>query len=161
VRFGAIAIATAVLAASPAIADWKIDSIKDQLTDKTHKSVSVTARATDKGIAARIDIFCLGIEEYTSPVVSLETTASFEPGRLRLRYRLDSDDLEPRFVPVSSDGHGVSLWVQPKSLFGKTELHVELHPVPSPSLYFDFDLTGAEQAIRSLGCKKLDAIDPG
>jgi len=27
------------------------------------------------------------------------------------------------------------------------------------NLFFEFDITGAEQAIRGLGCKKLDPID--
>ena len=159
-RFQATLPLIAIVVASPALAGWKTVSVKDHSTDKSLKAVSVSAKAADKGITADISIYCLGSEGYTSPVVSLETTTSFEPGRLRLRYRLDSDDQDLRFVPVSSSGHGVSLWVQPKSLFGKTELYVELHPVLTPSLYFDFDVTGAEQAIRSLGCKKLDAIDP-
>jgi hypothetical protein len=129
------------------------------LTDKSVKTASVTAKAANKGITARLDVYCLGFKDDTSPVVSLETSASFTPGRMGLRYRLDTDEPEPRYMPVNSGGRGMSLWAQPKTFFGKKQLRLELQPARSPNLFFEFDIAGAEQAIRALGCKKLDSID--
>lgn len=145
--------------AIPAQASWKVVSATDRMTDKAVKTASVVAKSPDRGVTARLEVFCLGFKDDTSPVVSLETSAVFTPGRMGLRYRLDADEPEPRYMPVSSSGRGMSLWAQPKTFFGKSKMRLELQPARSQTLFFEFDISGAEAAIRGLGCKKLDAIE--
>lgn len=154
-----LVVTVLVLSALPASAAWKVTSKVDRMTDRAEKTASVAAKASDHGVSATLYIYCLGFKGDTNPIVNLQTTARFTPGRMGLRYRLDNDEAEPRFMPVDSSGRGMSLWAEPKTFFGKKRLRVEMQPARSSSLFFEFDITGAEQAIRGLGCKKLSMMD--
>jgi hypothetical protein len=154
-----VVMAAACCLLGAAHAGWKVDAIKDRLADQSVKQATATAKSDDDGVTARLHVYCLGMRGDTSPVVSLETNSSFAPGRMGLRYRLDNDEPEPRYMPVNSSGNGMSLWAQPKTFFGKKRLRIELQPHRSRNLFFEFDITSAEQAIRGLGCRRLDPHD--
>lgn len=125
IKAALIGISLAGMLANAAHAEWKTTGREDRLADKTVKLTFVTAKAADKGVSARLDIYCLGFKDETSPVVSLETTANFSPGRMGMRYRLDAEEPEPRYMPVSTSGRGMALWAQPKTFFGKRKLRGE------------------------------------
>lgn len=161
VRLGTALIGATMLVASgnPAAAAWKVTSRIDRITDKAEKAASVASKVSDHGVSATLHVYCLGLRNDTHPIVYLETSARFSPGRMGLQYRLDNDEPEPRFMPVDGGGRGMSLWAEPKTFFGKKRLRVELQPARSKNLFFEFDIVGAEQVIRGLGCQKLSGMD--
>jgi hypothetical protein len=142
----------------PCRAEWKISSFNDRMTDSAIKTASLAAKAPDHGISATIEVSCLRDKLVGGLILSIETTASFSPGRMGLVYRLDNGEPNPRFMPVNSGGHGMSLWAQPEELSGKNRIRVQLEPSRSPNLFFDFDLAGVDKAFASIPCKHTRTI---
>jgi hypothetical protein len=138
---------------TPCYAEWKITSFNDRMTDGAVKTATLAAHASDHGVSANIEVSCLRDKTVGGLIVSIETTASFAPGRMGLVYRFDSDEPTGRYMPVNSGGHGMSLWAQPEELSGKKRLRVRLEPSRSPNLFFDFDLGGVDKAFASIPCK--------
>lgn len=140
------------LSAVPANADWSITSYKDRLTDQEVKTATVAARSRDQGVFAQLVIRCLQSKVVGGLYVSIETPLSFTRGRMGLSFRIDQREVEHRFMPVNSGGNGMSNWIQPEELEGAKRMRVELSPGRSPSLFFDFDLTGVDQAMKAIPC---------
>lgn len=140
------------LACAPAAADWSITSYKDRLTDREVKTATIAAKARDHGVLGRLVINCLEDKLVGGLVLSIETTASFSRGRLGLSYRVDQREVEQRLMPVNSAGNGMSSWAKPEELEGAKRIRVELSPARSPNLFFDFDLTGVDNAMKAIPC---------
>jgi hypothetical protein len=146
-----IVIALFVIGSSSAAgAGWKIDSYSDRMSEKTIKFAEALAEKPDRGFSASLFIHC------SSPMVGgryveLKTTALFTPGRLGLRFRIDNGETEARYMPVSSDGRGMALFVDAGRLLGAKRMRVELQPSRGETLFYQFDLSGAE-LLRQLPC---------
>jgi hypothetical protein len=147
-------VAVVFFASAPSVAGWKIDSFKDRMTDKTVKVATLPAQAADHGIQARLEIRCLVSKLVGGLILSLETTASFSPGRMGLVYRIDNSEPKARFTTVNSSGTGMSLWGEPEELLGGKKMQVEIQPARSTNLFYEFDLSGVDKAVASIPCLK-------
>lgn len=144
----------ALLAASPALAEWKISASRDRLTDKDFKIASLEAKAADHDVSARIVVHCLVDKLVGGLVLSIETSAQFYPGRMGLRYRIDQREPVPRYMPVNATGNGLSSWADTDELRGARRIRVELEPYRGKNLFFDFDLTGVDKTFAAIPCNR-------
>ena len=48
---------------TPAFADWNVESFKDRMTDKTVKYATLSAKAADRGISAKLELACGGLDD--------------------------------------------------------------------------------------------------
>ncbi|MET4206871.1 hypothetical protein [Bradyrhizobium sp. LA2.1] len=151
-RRAIVVVLTTLLACSPVAADWSITSYKDRLSDRDVKVATLPAKERDHGVFARLVINCLESPVVGGLVLSIETGSRFSRGRMGLSYRVDQREVVPRLMPVNSNGNGMSSWAQPEELEGAKRIRVELSPARSPTLFFDFDLTGVDKAMNAIPC---------
>ncbi|MGJ5203625.1 hypothetical protein [Bradyrhizobium sp. HKCCYLR20261] len=143
-----------IASAMPARADWTVTSQRDRLTDKDRKTASLPAARPDHGVTARLVISCLEDRLVGGLILAIETSAVFTRGRMGLRFRVDEQEPEARFMPVNAHGTGMEQWADPDDLRGARRLRVELQPARSPNLFYDFDLTGVDKALAAVPCTR-------
>ena len=48
---------------TPALAEWKVESFKDRMTEKTVKYATLPAKTADRGISAQLELTCGGLDD--------------------------------------------------------------------------------------------------
>jgi hypothetical protein len=141
----AIGLCTALLIIStPALAAWNVTHFTDRMTDK---SVAVATVSAPPGT---LRVTCSG------PDIIFDSPIAF--GHIGMNYRFDTDEMVPRIVPMASDGRTAWVWLSSaletrQRIARAKRLRVEIFPVGLPRVFMDFDLTGANEAIKALGCQ--------
>lgn len=142
-----LAIILAVIA-TPAAAEWKVDSFKDRMTDKINKTATVAAAAPDSGISANLRVSCMN----GSPMMFADISGALTPGRVSGAYRLDSGSVQPALLSVTSDPHQVAFIApEPGILSGRKQMRLQLSPY-GKTLIFQFDVSGSEKIIPLIRC---------
>ena len=134
-----------LLLISPAMAEWKTDSIRNVTEGKQISIPWVTAKQKSNGVAAKLQIECV----LKDKVPVIVTTARFSRGLLSVAYWIDDKSGEPKLLPVGNDLSSITLdSISEDELRGAKRLQVELKPAGGPRLLFDFDITGIDEAMR-------------
>ena len=137
---------------APASAEWRIETYRDRLNDRDLKFATVVAKAPDQGIVAKLEIVCRVNGQLDHRVVLSTKISSGEIGGA---YRIDEKGPRADFFKVYDD-NTISIDEQPPlTLAGAKRYRVQLEPKNTPVLVFEFDLTGVDNAIKSLRCQKL------
>jgi hypothetical protein len=150
----AVVCAALLFATAPAGAVWKTGSARDRMSDKDSTWVYVIATKPDRGIGASIVIRCMDDPVVGGLYVELKTSAKFSRGRLGLRYRVDDGEPQNRYMPINSNGDGMSLFARPNDLAAGKRMRLELQPAGSSNLFFEFDISGAREAFQSIPCRE-------
>lgn len=130
--------------ATPAHSAWEVERHKDRMTDKTIASARLAS------LHAALVVTC-----GSGPTLTFERPIALR--RLGVNYRFDSDAVVPRIADMASDGRTVHLWLGNESeatrrIARGKRLRVEVFPPAAERVFIEFDLTGAGEAIRGLGC---------
>lgn len=139
-----------------AMAEWKVESYKDRMTDREVKSATLDALKPDNGIGATLIVRCMINDVVGGLYLELRTTALFTRGRMGLGYRVDDGQINDRFMSVSPDRRGMALFAKPRELFDGKRLRLELEPANSTKLFYEFDLRGTRKSLSSIPCKETD-----
>jgi hypothetical protein len=130
---------------SPAMAEWKTDTIRN-VTENKHVHIPwVTAKQKSNRVAAKLQIECV----LKDKVPVIVTTARFSSGLLSVAYWIDDKSSEPKLLPVGNDLSSITLdSISEDELRGAKRLQVELKAAGGARLLFDFDITGIDEAMR-------------
>lgn len=143
------------LAMGSAGADWRVVSVRNQMTDREDKVASVSAKNSAGGVEARLQIECLDDRLVggllVSIVLSAPLPAQFEIG---VNYRIDERPVDPRVMRIGSSLRSVTIHgLSVDELRSAKRFRVELFPKGVSPLFFDFDVGGADKAIRAVPCR--------
>ncbi|MGY3449779.1 hypothetical protein [Bradyrhizobium sp. USDA 4353] len=148
-RWAVWAFAFVVAAASPTRAEWGVRTYRDKMTDKTGKYAVLQAKASDRGIAAALEIDCMAGHR----PFHLKLSSPLTRGKVSLNMRVDERKVRPIILNVLSDPHQIAfITAPPFDLWGRKRFRVQVFPAGGPVLFYDFDLTGIEKAISGLDC---------
>jgi hypothetical protein len=131
--------------ATPAAADWKVGHFTDKLTDRKETYAATFARDT----AVRLYVGCMNGRIFPQ----IEFPRRVGVYEIGLNYRFDNDKVVPRIATMSQDGRSIWLWIldaeaQTQRIQRSKRLRLQIQDI-----VLDFDLTGADAAIRPIRCK--------
>lgn len=134
---------------TPASADWQISSFKDRMTDKTYSVANVISNQPDQGISATLQLACMN----GAVMPSLLLSAPMTRGQIGVNWRLDEGPQRPGFLHVFSDPNTIPfVGVSPKIFYGKKRFRITIFPTGSKTLFWEFNVSGAEKSIRPIKC---------
>ena len=139
---------TLMLASSPAFAGWEVGNFIDQMTDR--KETFATLSATES--TARLYVGCKNGEVF--PEIDFPRRIGY--GDVGTVHRFDAGELVTRTTPLSRDGKSLWIWIgapdpAPAALASirrSKRLRVQVR-----NEVLDFDLTGADAALRGIKCR--------
>jgi hypothetical protein len=147
---------------SSAFAAWKVETGKKAMTTfppLTGKIATLSAIAPYKNVSARLQIEC-----FISPELSglqFGIILSTRPPNGFMAWRYQYDDAAPvktrpysRALPPESISLGDASSAELKGLTGAKRLRLTLLPADGSELPYEFDVTGALEAIKAVGCKE-------
>lgn len=133
----------------PASAEWHIETLRDRLNDRDVNVATVAAKASDHGITAQLEMICGSGNTYYHMVLSAKMTR----GKIGASYRIDERSQRSHFLEVFSDPYRISISEYPPfTLAGAKRFRIELEPTGGPVLFYDFDISGVDHAIKSVRC---------
>lgn len=144
-------IAAIVCAVSPwsASAEWHIETLRDRLNDRDVNVATVAAKAPDHGITAQLEMTCSGDSTYYHVVLSAKMTR----GKIGASYRIDERRQRSHFLDVFSDPYRISIIEYPPFTLARAKrFRIELEPNGGPVLFYDFDISGVDHAIKIVQC---------
>lgn len=146
----AIVAALAVFAAASAplndaLAAWTVTPFVDPMTDRHHAVATVSS---PEGVLLRVR--CLNGRPF--PDIVFPGVIGF--GEIGITHRIDSAAPVPRIAPTGTDGRSLYLLESVPALSRAKRLRVTVFPIGADSVFLDFDLTGAGEAISAVraGC---------
>lgn len=124
------------------------------MTEKTVKYATLSAKAADRGISAKLELTCGGLDD--GRAFALRLSAPMTPGRMSANLRVDDRKVRPlASLRTFSDPYRLPFITAPNyDLWGFKRFRIQLFPAGSPELFYDFDLTGIDKAISALPCNK-------
>ena len=132
------------LLASPAVAGWETKNVIDRLTEKTFY-----AELPAKEGGAILFVGCLYGELYPD----IHFPARIGEGEIEVVYRFDEDPVVSRATNVSPDGNALWIWlISGREIAQKIRKSKRLQ-IEVENRSFEFDLTGADQALAPIHCK--------
>ena len=143
-----------------AFAQWKVErgiKVGSLHDDQVGIIAILPAKSTFKGISAYLQVECLEHPEVTTRIVSIVTSKGTVPKLMMWSYQLD--DLPPvqrgpySRLSMTVIGLGDSSSEELKGLSTAQRLRVTLIPTKGPEWAFEFDLSGARQAINAVPCR--------
>ena len=130
---------------------WQLHSAKDPITDKPVRIASVEAKGADGGMTAAVQLECPDDRLVGGHVVSFLFSPRMRGGSLGIRYRIDDREVEMRFLVSKGDVVSVPN-IDLDQLRRAKRLRLEIFPVRSEPLFFEFDVSGAERAFAHVPC---------
>lgn len=147
----AISVITLTATQAGEASGWVINSERDRITDKTETWAEVGAKPdAARKIDGKVLLICS--RELARYIVHLRLNPRLNPGRLGFRYRVDQREQKIRLDQVGAGG-GPIFFVEPSELRGAKQLRVELYPTKVDPIFFDFDVSGFEQAMAAIPCR--------
>jgi hypothetical protein len=150
-----------VLSPGVAVAEWKVEhgaKLSGLRGDRTGIVATLPATAAvDDGVTAHLQIECLEHPKLTARILNIVTSKDAAPGLMMWSYQFD-DGPTKRRGPYSRlnptvTGLGDSSSDEFKGLLAARRLRVTLMPSKGPQWSFEFDLSGAAEAINAVPCK--------
>lgn len=135
--------------ATPAFAEWKVESSQDKLASKL---AWVAATDRDSGTQARLEIVCIDDKLIGGLAVRLRTSARLSPDWMGLSYRIDDGPMENRHIQASAGG--LSEWGDAHAILKGKRIQIRLEPFNAPAMLFDFDGSGADAVKRAIPCEQ-------
>ena len=140
-----VIVAGLLCASSAALAEWKTGSFVDRMTDRKETFAELQAKEG----AATLYVGCMN--GHISPDITFPERIAY--GEVGVTYRFDEGQVVPRIARLPSDGKALWLWI---SSGPETALRIRRSKrlrVQLKEAFFDFDLTGAETAIKPIVCR--------
>lgn len=144
-----------------AVAGWKVErgakggSLRN---DQVGIVATLPAEATFDGISAYLQVECLEHPGSAARIVSIVTSRGTAPGLMMWRYQLDEHPPKQRGpysrLGLTVTGLGDASSDEFKGLSAARQLRVTLMPAKGPQWPFEFDLSGAPQAISAVPCQE-------
>jgi len=131
-------------------AEWKVESVKDRMTDQKVSFAETRAKAEDAGVSARLLMVCDKGQRNFSLVLS----SQFTRGRIGGEVRIDESGVSTPSIEVFADPSRAYIISAPRFDVPSSakRLRVRLRPTGGSELFYDFDLTGIAAARRQIGC---------
>jgi hypothetical protein len=147
----ALAIAALLVSSVPTLAEWRMQTFTDQMTDRRETSATLAA---GNSTHAALRVHCMNSSLF--PEIVFDEVIGF--GRIGANYRFDDGPMEQRIMPISASGRELWLWLgEPAAIakqIGKSKrLRVQVFPRGGEATFFNFDLAGAEKAIAEISCR--------
>lgn len=146
----------------PAFAEWKIETGKKAFSSfapNVSTIATLPAKAPFHGVSARLQIECFTHPQLTG--LSFGIVLSKAPPNGFMAWRYQYDDAPPlkrgpysRTLPATSISLGDASSGELKGLRNAKRLRLTLLPADGSELPYDFDVTGAENAIKSIPCEE-------
>jgi hypothetical protein len=128
-----------------ALAGWQTGNFVDRMTDRKESY----ARVNDAEGRASLYVGCMN----GSIFPQIEFPQRIGVGQVGLSYRFDDEPVMPRFAAVSGDGTSIWLWIANGPEMALKIRHSKRLRVQMNSTFLDFDLSGADGAIKDIRCK--------
>jgi hypothetical protein len=142
-------------------AGWKVErgtKVGSLRNDQVGIIATLPAKATFEGISAYLQVECLVHPRSTALIVSIVTSKGTAPSLMMWRYQLDERPPMQRGpysrLSLTVTGLGDASSDEFKGLLIARRLRVTLMPTKGPQWPFEFDLSGAPQAINAVPCQK-------
>lgn len=146
---------------SPALAEWKVENGRKAFSSfapATGAIVTSPAKAPYRGVTARLQIECFTHPELTG--LSFGIVLSKEPpnGFMAWQYQYDENAAVKRgpysrALPATSISLGDGESGELKGLRKAQRLRLTLLPADGSQMPFEFDVAGADAAIKTIPCK--------
>lgn len=158
------AVAVAVLIALPtsAFPAWKIErgsKLMSLREDPVGELAKLPAKAPSHGVSAYLQIECFVHPEVGGRTVGIVLSKPTTTGAISWRYQFDDGPVVQRgpYTRLSLTVIGLGDFTQDeyKGLAHAKRFRVTLLPRQSEPLLFDFDVTGAAEAIHKVPCKEI------
>jgi hypothetical protein len=160
----ALVAVSLIAASSTASAAWKVE--KGQKAFSTFPPVvstiaTVPAKAPFQGVTARLQVECFTHPQLSGLSFGVVLSKGTVPGALGWRYQYDDSPPVQRGpfsrTSLTSISLGDAASAELKGLPAARRLRLTLLPAGGGELPYDFDVTGAAQAIKSVPCKEYKA----
>jgi hypothetical protein len=147
----------------PCLADagWKVErgaKVGSLHNDQVGVIATLPAETTFDGISAYLQVECLEHPRSAARIVSIVTSRGTAPSLMMWRYQLDEDPPKQRGpysrLSLKVTGLGDASSDEFKGLLTARRLRVTLMPTKGPQWPFEFDLSGAPQAISAVPCQR-------
>lgn len=144
-NLSAVLLAFAVTVAH---ADWKVQTYRDPLTDKTVANAELVPQSGP----GKLSVHCVN----GTATADLVFAGIIGFGTIGATYRFDDGPVTMRIAKIPDDGRTVWLWFHEAESIRKmtraSRLRVQLEPIARPAMFIDFDMTGAKDAISKVKC---------
>jgi hypothetical protein len=155
-----------MLLSSTAFAAWKVETgkkIMSTFPPLVGTLASVLAKAPLNGVTARLQIECFTHPELTG--IQFGIILSKKPPNGFMAWRYQYDDATPvktkpysRSLPPEAITLGDGSSTEVKGLTNAKRLRLTLLPADGSELPYEFDVTGAADAIKAVGCKEMNKM---
>jgi hypothetical protein len=156
------------LIASPSIASaaWKVETGKKAMTTfppLVGKIATVPAKAPYKDTTARLQLECFISPQLTGLQFGIVLSKRPPNGFMAWRYQYDGAPAVKkgpysRALPPESISLGDAKSAEVKGLIGAKRLRLTLLPADGSELSYEFDVTGAADAIKAVRCKEMNKL---
>jgi hypothetical protein len=143
--FAGLCVSIFFCIADVAFAGWQTGNFVDRMTDRKENY----ARLNDSEGRASLYVGCMNGSIF--PQIELPERMGF--GQVGLSYRFDDEPVVPRFATLSGDGKFIWLWINNGPQMAIKIRHSKRLRVQTNSTFLDFDLSGADGAIKEIRCK--------
>jgi hypothetical protein len=162
------AFATLLLVASSAnvLAEWTIETGRKGFSSfppVIGALATTPAKSPLRGVTARLQIECFTHPQLTGLTFGIVLSKAPPNGGMAWRYKYD-EALEvqrgpfSRLLPPNAISLGDGSSGELKGLRTARRLRLTLVPASGPELTYDFDVSGASNAIRKIPCKESAAL---
>lgn len=154
-----------IVVPSIASAAWKLDTNKKGATFRPlgGKIATVSAKAPYKGTGAHLQLECFVSPQLSE--LSFHVVLSKAPPNGFMAWRYQYDEAAPvqtkpysRALPPESISLGDAASAEVKGLIGAKRLRLTLLPADGSELPYEFDVTGAPDAIKAVACKEMNNL---
>src|ERR1700737_506892 len=164
--YRAFLAACLVAISSSAFAAWKVETGKKAMTTfppLTGKIGTVPAKAPYKEVTARLQLECFISPELSGLQFGIVLSKAPPNGFMAWRYQYDDSPpikTKPysRSLPPESITLGDASSPVVKGLTGAKRLRLTLLPADGSELPYEFDVTGAPEAVKAVGCKEMNRM---
>jgi hypothetical protein len=144
-----------------AAAEWKVEEgakVSNLRNDRTGIIAILPAREAVDGVTAYLQVECFEHPKSTARILNIVTSKDAAPGLMMWSYQFDDKPPKRRgpYSRLSSTvtGLGDSSSDEFKGLSKARQLRVTLMPTQGRRWSFEFDLSGAAEAINAVPCEK-------
>ncbi len=147
---------------SASVADWKVQrgqTAGEFLSSRPATVATVAAEApSNEGVTARLQLECFKVDDLSGMELLVVLSRETAPGRISWHYQFDDgptvtwkdmDRLSLTSLTLDDTYSAVMLSLLPSA----KRLRLTLQP-PESEYSYEFDVSGAAPAIKSLGCKQ-------
>ncbi len=152
------ALAALLAGSGDAAAEWTIKSYTDRMSDQTVRYAKVAAKQPSHGITASILLFCAKDRDLGGYKLQISISARIAAREVKVRYRFDSRRVRRRSLPVDRDLQTIHIVSYDANDFLRARnakrLRLEILPIGGPELFYEFDISGMDEVLRAMPCKR-------